>query len=151
MLSGFSPTPEEFVSFIGIGLVCFFVIGFLSQFVESITEKVSHGHFGGVLVSGLYLGYDIAPRAMIFRETFDLITIIDASSLLFILEFFSVLSIIEIIWGMLYVFDKRGKFGFLSTIIAMISGYLMLRIPEIGVILLSMGLLIFSYSEPTRF
>jgi hypothetical protein len=146
-----NPSPQLFLSYIVIVILSVFIIGIVNRFIETITDKTTQTHLGGVFVSGLYLGYDVDPDATIIRELVDLTVIIDTPSLLFILTGLSILSIIEVFFGLLYIWEKRGKTGLTGCGLVMCSGYLFQNLTSVAIFSFLLGIIFFIYSEESRF
>lgn len=145
------PSLQLLLSYIVIVILSMYLIGIGNDFLETITEKTTQTHLGGVFVSGLYLGYNIDPDTMIIRELVSLITVIDTPLLSLILTGLSILSIIEIFFGILYIWEKRGKIGVSGCGIVMCSGYLFPKKPRMAILSFLFGILLFIYSEESDF
>ena len=148
---GLNPSPQLLLSYVAVVILSLFIIGLGNRFIETISDRTTETHLGGVFVSGLYLGYDLDPDAMIIQEIAGLTVIIESSSILFILTALSVLSILEILFGLLYVWEKRGKIGVFGCGIVMCSGYLFPKVTEVGILSFLFGVIFFIYSEESGF
>jgi hypothetical protein len=119
--------------------------------METVTDRATETHLAGGLISGLYLGFDVDPDTMIIRELASLTSVIGSSSLSFILTSLTILSVMEIILGLLYILEKRGKTGAFGTILVMCSGYAFPKIELAGIFLLLFGVGFYGSSEKSDF
>lgn len=78
-------------------LISVFLIRIGQQFIETASDKTTWTHLGGGFVSGLYLGYDLDPDAMILRELVDPTDILGSSFLSSVLSAPNILFAIEIL------------------------------------------------------
>lgn len=145
------PTPELVLSLVATVILSFFIVSIGHRFVETITDRATEAHLGGGFLSGAYLGYDVDPDTMVIEELVNLTTFIGSSSLSLILTSLSVLSVIEILFGQLYIWDKREKVGVLGSGMVMCSGYLFPNITEAAIILFLFGALFYVSSEKSDF
>lgn len=148
---GHDPSPQLILSLVAVWLLSVFLVGIGHRFIETITDRATETHLGGGLVSGLYLGFNVDPDMMIIRELVSLTPTIDSSSLSFILASLTVLSVIEIILGLLYILDKRGKIGVLGSVLVICSGYAFPKVEEAGIILLLFGMVFYVSSKKSEF
>jgi len=147
---GSEPSPQLLLSYVSVTILSFFIIGFGNRFIETITDRTTETHLAGGFVSGLYWGYDLDPDAMIIRELVNLTATIGSSFLSFILTALAILSFLEIVFGSLYIWEKRGKLGVFGFGIVVCSGYLFPRITELGIILFLFGIMFFVYSKESE-
>jgi len=103
------PTPDMLPSYIAVVLISVFLISIGHRFIETVSDKTTWTHFGGGFVSGLYLGYDLDPDAMILRELVDLTAILGSSFLSSVLSALNILFVFEILLGSLYIAEALLK------------------------------------------
>ncbi|ELZ40628.1 hypothetical protein C471_07591 [Halorubrum saccharovorum DSM 1137] len=146
------PTLDMLPSFIVVVLISVFLISIGHRFIDTVSDKTTWTHFGGGFVSGLYLGYDVDPDAMILRELVDLTVILGSSFLSSVLSALNILFVFEILLGSFYIADKRGKAGVLGSVLVICSGYLLPGTTQVvGIGLFIAGSLAFMYSDESDF
>lgn len=145
------PSPQFLLSLVAVWLLSIFLIRIGHGFIETVTDRATETHLAGGFVSGLYLGFNVDPDTMIIRELTNLTSIIGSSSLSFILTSLTILSAMEIILGLLYILEKRGKVGTLGSVLVMGSGYTLPKIELVGIFLLLFGMGFYASSEKSDF
>lgn len=145
------PNVDLVLTLVVAWILSFFLIGIGHRFVDTVTDRATETHLAGGFLSGMYLGFDVDPDTMIIRELVDLTVLIGSSTLSSILSVVTVLSLFEILFGQLYIWDNRGRVGVLGSLLVMGSGYLLPRTRWIGIFLFLFGAIFYVYSEESGF
>lgn len=142
---------QLFLSYVVIILTSSFLISIGSRFVETVSDRTVETHLGGGFIAGLYTGYELDPDAMILREFVNLTAILGKPFLSFVLTSLSILSVIEILFGLLYTLEKRSKSGLFGHLLVICSGYLFPRTSRVAIFVFLFGILSFVYSKESGF
>lgn len=145
------PNPQLLLSCIVVVIISVFLINIGNRFVETVSDNTTWTHLGGGFVSGLYLGYDLDPDGMILRELVDLTAILGSSFLSSVLSALNILFALEILFGSMYILDKRGKAGLFGSVLVISSGYLFPRVIEAAIFVFLLGTVFFVYSDASNF
>lgn len=139
------------LSYVVVILISIFLITIGNRFVETVSDRTVETHLGGGFIAGLYTGYGLDPDAMILREFVNLTAILARPFLSYVLTTLTIISLIEIVFGLLYTLEKRSKSGPFGHLLVTCSGYLFPRTPQVAIFVFLSGILLFVYSKESGF
>jgi hypothetical protein len=142
---------QLFLSYVVVILTSIFLISIGNRFVETISDRTVETHLGGGFIAGLYTGYGLDPDAMILREFVNLTAILSRPFLSFVLTSLTILSLIEIVLGLLYTLEKRSKSGPFGHLLVICSGYLFPMTSRVAIFVFLFGISFFVHSKESGF